>query len=153
MLRQAARLGTALPFAVTVDGQFAGQVTVGGIQRFPLHSGWIGYWIGSEFAGRGVATLAVAQVVRHAFTHGRLHRVEATVSPANPASQRVLAPPGLPAGGSAAALPRHRRRLAGPPALGADRRGGAGRRRRVAAVLVGDRIRAAVTRVGSPRRR
>ncbi len=91
MLRQAARLGTALPFAVTVGGRFAGQVTVGGIQRFPLHSGWIGYWIGSPFAGHGIATTAVALVVGHAFTEGRLHRVEATVSPANPASQRVLA--------------------------------------------------------------
>ncbi|WP_111767748.1 GNAT family N-acetyltransferase [Nakamurella deserti] len=91
MLRQAARLGTALPFAVTVGGRFAGQVTIGGIQRFPLHSGWVGYWIGSEFAGRGVATVAVAQVVAHALTEGALHRVEATVSPANHASQRVLA--------------------------------------------------------------
>ena len=91
MLRQAARLGTALPFAVTVDGQFAGQVTVGGIQRFPLHSGWIGYWVGSRYAGRGVATVAVAQVVGHALAAGRLHRIEATVSPANLPSQRVLA--------------------------------------------------------------
>lgn len=91
MLRQAARLGTAMPFAVTVDGMFAGQVTIGGIQRFPLHSGWIGYWIGSDYAGHGIGTVAVAQVVGHAFTEGRLHRVEATVSPANPASQRVLA--------------------------------------------------------------
>lgn len=91
MLRQAARLGTAMPFAVTVDGQFAGQVTIGGIQRFPLHSGWVGYWIGSEFAGRGVATIAVAQVVGHAFGDGFLHRVEATVAPANRASQQVLA--------------------------------------------------------------
>jgi ribosomal-protein-alanine N-acetyltransferase len=91
MLRQAARMGTALPFAVTVDGQFAGQVTVGGIQRFPVHSGWIGYWIGSEFAGRGVGTVAVAQVVGHVLAEGRLHRVEATVAPANVPSQRVLA--------------------------------------------------------------
>ena len=91
MLRQAARLGTALPFAVTVGGHFAGQVTIGGIQRFPLHSGWIGYWIGSAYAGRGIATTAVALAVGHAFTDARLHRVEATVSPANPASQRVLA--------------------------------------------------------------
>jgi ribosomal-protein-alanine N-acetyltransferase len=90
MLRHAARRGTALPFAVTVGGSFAGQVTIGGIQRFPLQSGWIGYWISSEFAGRGVATVAAALVVCHAFGPGQLHRVEATVAPQNLASQKVL---------------------------------------------------------------
>ena len=90
MLRQAARKGTALPLAITVDGQFAGQVTIGGIQRFPLQSGWIGYWVSSEFAGQGVGTVAVALMACHAFGPGRLHRVEATVAPANLASQQVL---------------------------------------------------------------
>lgn len=90
MLRQAARRGTALPFAVTVDNEFAGQVTIGGIQRYPLQSGWVGYWISSEFAGHGVATVSVALLVGHALTEGQLHRVEATVSPDNPASRQVL---------------------------------------------------------------
>ena len=50
-LRTAARNGLAFPFAITVDSVFAGQVTVAGVQRFPVHSGWVGYWVGSEFTG------------------------------------------------------------------------------------------------------
>ncbi len=90
MLRQAGRRGTALPFAITVDSMFVGQLTIGAIQRFPLHGGWIGYWVGSEFTGHGVATVASALAVGHAFGPAQLHRLEATVSPDNVASQRVL---------------------------------------------------------------
>ena len=90
MMRLAARRGHALPFGVTVDGRFAGQVTIGGIQRFPVHSGWVGYWVGSPYTGHRVATVAVALAVAHAFGPGRLHRVDATVSPYNLASQKVL---------------------------------------------------------------
>ncbi|AZI57309.1 N-acetyltransferase [Nakamurella antarctica] len=91
MLTRGARLGSALPFAIIVDGHFCGQVTVGGIARGPLHSGWIGYWVDSEFAGHGVATAATALAAAHAFGAGGLHRLEATVAPANVASQKVLA--------------------------------------------------------------
>jgi [ribosomal protein S5]-alanine N-acetyltransferase len=90
LLRLAAHRGAALPFAITVDGQFVGQVTIGGIQRFPVHSGWIGYWVASPFTGRGVASTAVAMAVAHAFTDGQLHRLDATVHPDNLASRRVL---------------------------------------------------------------
>lgn len=90
VLRLATRRGVALPFAITVDGNFAGQVTVGGIQRAPVHGGWIGYWVSSTVSGRGVASAAVALALRHAFGAGQLHRVEATVAPANTASQAVL---------------------------------------------------------------
>lgn len=89
-LRTAARNGLAFPFAITVDSVFAGQVTVAGVQRFPVHSGWVGYWVGSEFTGHGVATLAVALAAGHALGAGGLHRVDATVSPDNAPSRRVL---------------------------------------------------------------
>jgi [ribosomal protein S5]-alanine N-acetyltransferase len=89
-LRAAARRGHAFPFAVTVRGSFAGQVTVAGVQGFPVQSGWVGYWVGSEFTGHGVATLAVALGVGHALGAGGLHRVDATVAPENAASRRVL---------------------------------------------------------------
>ena len=81
----------AFPFAMTVrQRSFAGQVTVAGVQGFPVHSGWVGYWVGSEFTGHGVATLAVALGVGHALGAGGLHRVDATVAPENAPSRRVL---------------------------------------------------------------
>ncbi len=90
-LRTAARRGTALPFAITVEGRFAGHVMVGNIVREPLLSAYVGYWCDSRLAGRGVTTAAVALAVDHCFGSVRLHRIEATVRPENVASLRVLA--------------------------------------------------------------
>jgi [ribosomal protein S5]-alanine N-acetyltransferase len=90
-LRSMGRHGTALPFAITVDGRFAGQVVVGNVVREPLLSAYVGYWVDATVAGGGVATAAVALAVDHAFSRVGLHRVEATVRPENTASRRVLA--------------------------------------------------------------
>ena len=67
-LRAEAREGRGLPFALIVDGSFAGQVTVGGIARGSLLSAYIGYWIGEV----------------------GLHRVEINIRPENAASLRVV---------------------------------------------------------------
>ena len=80
-----------MPFAITLDGRFVGQLTVGGIQRGPVRSAWLGYWVASAVQRRGVATVAVALTVGHAFGLAQLHRMEATVAPDNRASQAVLA--------------------------------------------------------------
>jgi ribosomal-protein-alanine N-acetyltransferase len=90
-LRAAGRRGMALPFAVTVDGRFAGHVMVGNVVREPLLSAYVGYWVDAEVAGGGVITAAVALVVDHCFGPVGLHRLEATVRPENAASLRVLA--------------------------------------------------------------
>lgn len=90
-LRTLARRGGCLPFALMLDGVFAGQVTIGNIIRSSLQSAWIGYWIASSATGGGAVTAAVALAVDHAFTAAGLHRLEATVRPDNAASLRVLA--------------------------------------------------------------
>lgn len=90
LLRVGARRGEVVPFAITVDGAFAGQVTLGGIQRGALRSAPVGYWVDSRFHGKGVATAAVALIVAHAFGPVGLHRVEATISPHNLASRAVM---------------------------------------------------------------
>lgn len=90
-LRAAARRGTVLPFAVTLDGALAGHVMVGNIVREPLLSAYVGYWCDAELAGGGITTAAVALVVDHCFDGVGLHRLEATVRPENAASLRVLA--------------------------------------------------------------
>ena len=90
-LRASARRGQALPFTITLDRQFAGQLTLGNVVRGSLRSAWVGYWVESGAAGGGVATGAVALAVDHAFGSVGLHRIEATVRPENAASLRVLA--------------------------------------------------------------
>ena len=85
-----ARLGTSLPFAVRVEGRLAGQVTVDNIVRGALRSGYLGYWIDREVAGRGMASLAVALVCDHAFGAVGLHRVQADIRPENGPSQRLV---------------------------------------------------------------
>lgn len=94
-LMSSARQGGCLPFAITVDGQFVGQVTIGGIQRGAACSGWVGYWVSSAVTGRGVATAAVALTVAHALGPVGLHRVEATIDPANAASRAVVGHVGM----------------------------------------------------------
>ncbi len=91
LLRAGARRGEVVPFAITVEGTFAGQVTLGGIQRGAMRSGWVGYWVDSRFHGRGVGTAAVALAVAHGFGPVDLHRIEATIAPENRASRAVVA--------------------------------------------------------------
>ena len=85
-----ARLGTTLPFAVRVEGRLAGQVTVDNIVRGALRSGYLGYWIDRDAAGRGMASLAVALVCDYAFSEVGLHRVQADIRPENGPSQRLV---------------------------------------------------------------
>jgi ribosomal-protein-alanine N-acetyltransferase len=85
-----ARLGTSLPFAMRVDGRLAGQVTLDNVVRGALRSGYLGYWIDREVAGRGMASLAVALVCDHAFGPVGLHRVQADIRPVNGPSQGLV---------------------------------------------------------------
>ncbi|CAM4067865.1 MULTISPECIES: GNAT family N-acetyltransferase [Tsukamurella] len=94
-LRSQARSGTVIPWVIEVDGEYAGQITVGNITRGALQSAWVGYWVDRRFTGRGVATTAVALAVDHCFQRLGLHRVEATVRPENAGSRAVLANSGF----------------------------------------------------------
>lgn len=89
-LHEAAREGQVVPFAIEVNGAFAGQLTLGNIQRGVVSECWIGYWVFSRFSGRKVATVACALGTDHAFRRVGVHRVTATFLPSNPASGRVL---------------------------------------------------------------
>ncbi|RPA10273.1 GNAT family N-acetyltransferase [Gordonia sp. OPL2] len=90
VLRSEAKRGTVLPFVIELDGTYVGQLTVGNIQRGAVRSAWIGYWVDSRHVGQGIATAAVALGVDHCFGPVGLHRLDATVQPANVASQAVL---------------------------------------------------------------
>jgi ribosomal-protein-alanine N-acetyltransferase len=94
-LRTEARQGRGLPFALLVDGEFAGQLNVSGIVHGSLHSASIGYWIDRRYAGRGAMPTAVALAVDHCFGPMMLHRIEINIRPDNKASRRVVEKLGL----------------------------------------------------------
>lgn len=94
-LRSEARRGRMLPYVIELDGQLAGQLTIGNVTHGALRSAWIGYWVASEVTGGGVATAALALGLDHCFGPVGLHRVEATVRPENAASRAVLAKVGF----------------------------------------------------------
>lgn len=94
-LRKQARAGRAMPFAVTVDDGFAGQLTVSNIVRGSAKWGQIGYWIDQKHAGQGLMPTAVAMVVDHCFFEADLHRMEVAIRPENTASLRVVEKLGL----------------------------------------------------------
>lgn len=86
-----AAAGTAWPGVIVVDDRLAGRITIHNIVRRAFESGDLGYWVGQESNGRGVATTAVAEVLRFAFADLGLHRLQAGTLVHNVASQRVLA--------------------------------------------------------------
>ncbi|MCY7396068.1 MAG: GNAT family N-acetyltransferase [Nocardioides sp.] len=94
-LDKQARRGTSYPFAVLVDGTFAGQVTVNNVVRGSALFASIGYWVDRSHAGRGVIPRAVALVVDHCFVELGLHRIEIAIRPENTNSLRVVEKLGL----------------------------------------------------------
>lgn len=83
-LHRQARAGTTYPFAIDVDGRFAGQLTVNNIVRGSAQFASVGYWLDQRYAGRGVMPRAVALVIDHCFTVARLHRIEVAIRPRTP---------------------------------------------------------------------
>lgn len=90
VLRRESKEGRSMPFAVTYDGELAGQVTVSNIVRGAFQSASVGYWVDVRLAGRGIMPQALALVVDHCFQSAGLHRVEANVRPENEPSRRVV---------------------------------------------------------------
>jgi ribosomal-protein-alanine N-acetyltransferase len=72
------------------DGTLMGAITLDNIRRGPAQTAQVGYWIGPDFARRGLMTEALAAVVHHAFTSLDLSRIEAACLPENTASRGLL---------------------------------------------------------------
>jgi len=106
-----ARAGVALPWVLAWDAgwptartaerrtRLIGSVSVFAIAYGAARSASFGYWIDSEFAGRGLAPLGVALAMDYCLAVLRLHRLQVDVRPANAASLRVVAKLGLRAEG------------------------------------------------------
>ena len=77
-------------FAIDVAGEAVGGIGFT-LQADVAHrSAEIGYWLGEEFWGRGIATEALIAVTDHAFANYDLCRIYAHVFEWNGASARVL---------------------------------------------------------------
>jgi ribosomal-protein-alanine N-acetyltransferase len=72
------------------DGKIVGAVNLSQIFRKGFQNAFLGYSLGAEYTGSGHMTEAVELVLKHAFKHLKLHRVEANVQPQNTGSIAVL---------------------------------------------------------------
>jgi ribosomal-protein-alanine N-acetyltransferase len=78
------------PFAILDGDAIAGTINLFRISRDRPANGVIGYWIDGASNGRGLATVAVGEILTYAFDTLDLHRVEAATLVDNVPSQRVL---------------------------------------------------------------
>ncbi|MFN8081164.1 MAG: GNAT family protein [Kineosporiaceae bacterium] len=84
-------LGQAVAQVILSEtGEVAGRINLNTIVRGPFQSCSMGYWLDERHTGRGLASRAVAAMLRLAFTELGLHRVEAGTLVNNIASQKVL---------------------------------------------------------------
>lgn len=72
------------------EESIVGGVSISQISRAAHQNAILGYWMGVDFAGRGLMTRAVAGVLRHGFEEMKLHRMEANIMPRNKASSGVV---------------------------------------------------------------
>jgi RimJ/RimL family protein N-acetyltransferase len=77
-------------FAIEVNGEAAGGIGLFLQQDVERYSAEIGYWLGEQYWGRGIATAAVRRFTEYAFETFGLCRIYASVFAWNEASARVL---------------------------------------------------------------
>jgi [ribosomal protein S5]-alanine N-acetyltransferase len=68
------------------DDAILGFFNISQITHGPLHSAYLGYAVGSRFAGQGYMGEGIDLALRHAFAVLGLHRLEANIQPGNDAS-------------------------------------------------------------------
>ena len=89
------QLGTGYGFGIFVDGHFAGEINLNGVQRGPFQSAYVGYWIDEKCAGQGYVPEALVTLARHSFDDLGLHRLQVAIIPRNSSSRRVVEKLGL----------------------------------------------------------
>lgn len=92
--RQEAEDGSDYTFFIFVtEGRrqvLVGGITLSNIRRRAAQYVNLGYWMGQDYAGRGLMTEAVGLVCPFVFETLDLHRIHAAFIPTNTASRRVL---------------------------------------------------------------
>ena len=75
---------------ILLDGLFVGAVGINPQQGWRSHCAEIGYWIGEDYWGRGIATRALEMMTAEAFDHFHFKKLYAPVLAPNTRSIRVL---------------------------------------------------------------
>lgn len=92
--RRDAAAGTEFSFLIfAFDGpkqELAGGLTLSNIRRRAAMHANLGYWMSTDWAGRGIMTEAVRMVLPFVFSKLGLQRLQAACLPSNMASRRVL---------------------------------------------------------------
>jgi [ribosomal protein S5]-alanine N-acetyltransferase len=94
-MMQQMKEGGLLACAMLRDSRVLGCATLNTIVLGPFCSANLGYWVEPAEVGRGLASAAVAALCQIADQELGLHRIQASTSPLNVASQRVLAKNGF----------------------------------------------------------
>jgi ribosomal-protein-alanine N-acetyltransferase len=68
------------------DGAIIGSINLSQIFRGGFQNAYMGYFVGAQYAGQGYMTEAIQLMLRYAFEHLKLHRIEANIQPQNIAS-------------------------------------------------------------------
>ncbi|HZD67109.1 MAG TPA: GNAT family protein [Acidimicrobiales bacterium] len=89
------QLGTGYSFGIFVGDRLVGEANLSSVQRWPLQSAYVGYWVDQAVAGRGYVPEAVAVLFRFAFEEVDLHRLQVSIIPRNVRSRRVAEKLGL----------------------------------------------------------
>jgi ribosomal-protein-serine acetyltransferase len=80
--------GELLEWHIFVDGILCGAIRLRDIDRDDRKAK-IGYFLGSQFTGKGIVTSAVSAVLAYCFKHLHLNRIELRCAAGNSASMRV----------------------------------------------------------------
>jgi RimJ/RimL family protein N-acetyltransferase len=89
-LKAATSQSTEIAFAIAVEGQAVGGIGVEPQKDVYHRSAEIGFWLGEQYWGRGIATEAVRAFTEYVFDTFDVCRIFARVFEWNPASGRVL---------------------------------------------------------------
>jgi len=68
---------------LVADGAIIGAINLSQIFRGGFQNAYLGYFVGAHYAGRGYMSEALQLVLRYAFEHLKLHRLEANIQPGN----------------------------------------------------------------------
>ena len=77
-------------FAIDIDGEVVGVISVDMRADIYSKTPLLGYWISPAHCGNGIVTQAVELITNYAFTHLNIICIQANTLGNNPASMRVL---------------------------------------------------------------
>lgn len=80
--------GTEVPLVIVYEGQLCGRIGIYNIDQQNQHAS-IGYWLGSEFQGKGIVTKACKKLITYGFKTLRLNRIEIKCGTTNIRSQGI----------------------------------------------------------------